>query len=591
MDEERAEVVVSSASPTLRAPKTPKEILDDVPDGIPKTGAFLSLDPDMSTLIVRRFHQLSTRNLLFLEGRVAALQKLQRNLDQTQKEERDVIDADKSWEEFALLGTGRGARGGMRIPAIAFAEWAISREKRKSGTLPGKESEPFQQAKSLRFVRILLQSIEELGVQDQEMVLGVARGELQTLRDKLPDKLFLDQPQSEPSLQANLLEVTINWLGKIKPYPFLEKRGISGKSDVLIQAKLSDILKSLLQTIQDSLVVNGSEISQQATLLGVVRNVLQTIQDNFSLKWPEIIGLHERLLKIATDSLLTIHPSERTGDPDFSHHAELLAIAKGLLERIQISFRHLDWPESSLQGPVGVVKRLLQNIQDDLRLKETELSQQAKSLDLAETSLRTIQDKWDVAIAVKDALKEYQEAVLRYRDISSLEPPATRSLETIRKWFNREQPHDLLNVDRAGGPFLRESALNSLFKVDHKETIALHVGADDDPVSKRLSQWEWYTNLAGQDMVQGFRWTPEKWIHDSVTGINLTIAIVFLVGATWSLWGSEHSDHVTVTLAVLTTWVIIFAAWIGLLTNANRGEVFAATAAYAAVLVVFVGTG
>lgn len=55
--------------------------------------------------------------------------------------------------------------------------------------------------------------------------------------------------------------------------------------------------------------------------------------------------------------------------------------------------------------------------------------------------------------------------------------------------------------------------------------------------------------------------------------------------------GLKNSDYATVTLGVLTTWVIIFAAWIGKLTNANRGEVFAATAAYAAVLVVFVGTG
>jgi len=80
--------------------------------------------------------------------------------------------------------------------------------------------------------------------------------------------------------------------------------------------------------------------------------------------------------------------------------------------------------------------------------------------------------------------------------MSSLEPPASRSLETIKKWFERADAHDLLNVAREGGPFLPQSALNSLFKVDRKETIALHVGADDDPVSKTLSQWKWYTNLA-----------------------------------------------------------------------------------------------
>jgi hypothetical protein len=41
-------------------------------------------------------------------------------------------------------------------------------------------------------------------------------------------------------------------------------------------------------------------------------------------------------------------------------------------------------------------------------------------------------------------------------------------------------------------------------------------------------------------------------------------------------------------LGLLTVFTLLFAGSIGLLTNARRAEVFAATAAYAAVLVVFV---
>jgi hypothetical protein len=91
-------------------------------------------------------------------------------------------------------------------------------------------------------------------------------------------------------------------------------------------------------------------------------------------------------------------------------------------------------------------------------------------------------------------------------------------------------------------------------------------------------------------MVPGFSWTPEKFVHDTVTWITLGTAVVFLVGATWALWGAEHT-HFTVRLAVLTIFVILFASWIGKATNASRAEVFGATAAYAAVLVVFVGKG
>jgi hypothetical protein len=42
-------------------------------------------------------------------------------------------------------------------------------------------------------------------------------------------------------------------------------------------------------------------------------------------------------------------------------------------------------------------------------------------------------------------------------------------------------------------------------------------------------------------------------------------------------------------LGMLCGWTVLFAACAGLLTNAKRDQIFAATAAYAAVLVVFVG--
>ena len=399
VDEERTEAGGGAAPQSRGPPKTPKELLDDLPDGMPKTATFLSLDPDLSTLIVRRFHQLSTRNLLFLEGRVAALQKLQRNLDQTQKENRDVIDADKSWEEFALLGTGRGARGDIDIPSIALAEWSISRKTRKTGNLAGEKIEPWQQAKAIRFVRNLLQSIEEPGVEDRDTILHAVQLELQTLRDNLVLK-----PEAEFSPQAKGLDVTMSCLENSKPRLTWMQREVSKNGDFAI---ISDIVQSLLLAIQDSLTMKGSEVSGQATSLSFVKNILETAQDKIFSQLPEIFELHAGLLSIAIESLSTIHASEPTDDADFSHQAKLLSVAKDLLERIQERFR--DSPNYSPQAnDLRAVKNLLQNVQDNLYAIDTDLARRAKSFDLAETSLRTIQDKWDVALALKDALKEYR---------------------------------------------------------------------------------------------------------------------------------------------------------------------------------------
>lgn len=43
-----------------------------------------------------------------------------------------------------------------------------------------------------------------------------------------------------------------------------------------------------------------------------------------------------------------------------------------------------------------------------------------------------------------------------------------------------------------------------------------------------------------------------------------------------------------VLLGMLSGWTILFAACVGLLTNARRDQIFGSTAAYAAVLVVFI---
>ena len=88
-----------------------------------------------------------------------------------------------------------------------------------------------------------------------------------------------------------------------------------------------------------------------------------------------------------------------------------------------------------------------------------------------------------------------------------------------------------------------------------------------------------------------FEWTSENYTHAAVTSITLVIAMILLIGAVWSLWAAEKYYHFTLRLGVLTIWVILFSLWIALATGARRTDVFAATAAYAAVLVVFVGKG
>jgi hypothetical protein len=72
----------------------------------------------------------------------------------------------------------------------------------------------------------------------------------------------------------------------------------------------------------------------------------------------------------------------------------------------------------------------------------------------------------------------------------------------------------------------------------------------------------------------------------AVAIINLISAAVLLFGAIFNLyWVTDIQKR----LGLISGYTIGFALCIGLTTNAKRSELFAACAAYTAVLVVFVG--
>lgn len=64
----------------------------------------------------------------------------------------------------------------------------------------------------------------------------------------------------------------------------------------------------------------------------------------------------------------------------------------------------------------------------------------------------------------------------------------------------------------------------------------------------------------------------------------MTLAAILLIGAILSLHIVTSSKT---KLGLVAMYTLLFALSVALLTNARRAEVFAATAAYAAVLVVF----
>lgn len=143
----RQSTIRATTSPDVaissRATKPTPRLEEDVPEfqrilnGFPRTARYLSADEGKSTVLVRRFDEAAVRNLLHLEGRVAALEAAQRRFDrddfERRKDNEPVTRAASSWEQFALLseisashGDPNGAYTG--VPGCVMEAWAISRE-------------------------------------------------------------------------------------------------------------------------------------------------------------------------------------------------------------------------------------------------------------------------------------------------------------------------------------------------------------------------------------------------------------------------------------------------------------------------------
>lgn len=73
-----------------------------------------------------------------------------------------------------------------------------------------------------------------------------------------------------------------------------------------------------------------------------------------------------------------------------------------------------------------------------------------------------------------------------------------------------------------------------------------------------------------------------------VSTINAILAATFLFGAIYNLYYVTQDQ---VKLGLIAGYTVCFALSVSIVTNARRSEVFGASAAYAAVLVVFVSGG
>ncbi|KAF2193950.1 hypothetical protein K469DRAFT_548266 [Zopfia rhizophila CBS 207.26] len=180
---------------------------------------------------------------------------------------------------------------------------------------------------------------------------------------------------------------------------------------------------------------------------------------------------------------------------------------------------------------------------------------------------------------LRERLAEYQDALIRQSTILNLEHPNRRVRGAITGWFEHNRP--LVGHGR------------NLFDGKAKyDTVAIRTAPDQDRLTLFLQNYLGYL-FRNRKMKKdypldwdGMYYFPETTIKHIVSVLSVLLSAALLVGAITSLYYVEKASSLIGLLAAFTT---VFAGSIGLLTNARKVEVYAATAAYAAVLVVFIG--
>lgn len=172
-------------------------------------------------------------------------------------------------------------------------------------------------------------------------------------------------------------------------------------------------------------------------------------------------------------------------------------------------------------------------------------------------------------------LKEYHETLLRQAKIGQLKPPNKRILGALRHYIKGDgHPQQMQLIFGAAQSYLEEQDL-----------AALCPPPDEDYLSRFLQDHWTFQKRCGKDPFDGTTFYQRNDVVNVVAAISMLIVSLLLISAIVLLHVISNAQA---KLGIVAAFTLVFALCVALLTNARRTEVFAATAAYAAVLVVFV---
>ncbi|KAF3916163.1 hypothetical protein AA313_de0204659 [Arthrobotrys entomopaga] len=178
-------------------------------------------------------------------------------------------------------------------------------------------------------------------------------------------------------------------------------------------------------------------------------------------------------------------------------------------------------------------------------------------------------------------LREYNEALYYYKDLLNCSEPSDRVVTSIRNWRANQ-----------GDPPINDISEQAYDKTYEADLIALKPPKCDDPLSifaqNYLGKFFKIPQPAHIPNSENVLYYSETAIDLFVTIICTLLAIIVLVGSMTTLFFVKSQG---VRLGLVWVFTFLFAVSIFLMAKLSKGEIFLATAAYCAILVVYISGG
>ncbi|KAI1413602.1 hypothetical protein F5Y13DRAFT_160686 [Hypoxylon sp. FL1857] len=234
--------------------------------------------------------------------------------------------------------------------------------------------------------------------------------------------------------------------------------------------------------------------------------------------------------------------------------------------------------------------RVALSLQDEISVLESELSaidgeySRRNAADVNNGTLRhDQQDRTELLNKIRQKLRHYNEFILQQTAMKKYQPTPSRIIKSIRNWHYN---HDYHAIDEVEQKYLDDE--KDLISVVPKDKMPVRRLIDHSRRLRTFSIWKQENQETPDYDAAYVSYYSDKRIDEFASGLIVAAGVIMLIAPLWILQALESPTY---KLIVITLFVFVFLLTLSFAMATKPFEALGATAAYAAVLMVFLQFG